>query len=105
MNGDNFSFGERRVPVILGGVRNIPNAFQRQMLWTAITAVSIAMTTALVVGLVYLLTRIIVFLQPLLVPFAIAGVLAYLLEPLVVWLVKKKMKRHQAVWTVFLAAS
>ncbi len=85
-------------------MRNIPNAFQRATLWTAITALSITVIGALLVGLIYLTTRVIAFLQPLLIPFAVAGVLAYLLEPVVARLVRWKMKRQHAVMTVFVAA-
>jgi predicted PurR-regulated permease PerM len=86
-------------------VEKVPNAFQRHTLWTAITALSIAVIGGLVVGLIWLLTRLIAFLQPLLIPFAVAGVLAYLLEPAVEKLIAWKMKRHHAVMTVFLTAT
>jgi predicted PurR-regulated permease PerM len=86
-------------------VRNIPNAFQHRTLWTAITAVSITMIGALVVGLVWLLTRVIAFLQPILIPFAVAGVLAYLLEPMVDRLVAWRIKRQHAVMSVFVLAT
>lgn len=82
-------------------VRNIPNAFQRNTLWTTITAVCVAILGALLAGLIYLITQLISFLQPLLIPFAIAGVLAYLLEPVVARLVKWKVKRQRAVLLVF----
>jgi len=75
------------------------------MMWTALTAVSLAVTGALVVGVVYLITRIIAFLQPLLIPFAMAGVLAYLLEPVVARLVRWGLSRQRAVWGVFISAT
>ena len=46
-------------------------------------------------------TRTVLFLQPLLVPFAIAGVLSYLLEPLVSWLARRGLPRLIAVIIVF----
>lgn len=82
-------------------VRNIPSAFQRNTLWTTITAVCFAVLAYLLVKLIFLITDIISFLQPLLIPFAIAGVLAYLLEPVVARLVKWKVKRQRAVLLVF----
>jgi predicted PurR-regulated permease PerM len=85
-------------------VEKVPNAFERQTLWTAITAVSITVIGGLVVGLIWLLTRIIAFLQPILIPFAVAGVLAYLLDPLVERLVAWRVKRQYAVMSVFVAA-
>jgi predicted PurR-regulated permease PerM len=59
---------------------------------------------ALVVGLIYVIARVLAFLQPILVPFAVAGVLAYLLEPLVARLMRWKLSRHRAVWIVFTLA-
>lgn len=78
-----------------------PTAFQKKALWTAVTAVSLTVTGAIAVGLVYGGTRVLAFLQPFLVPFAIAGVLAYLLEPGVVWLEKRGLTRQRAVLLVF----
>jgi len=86
-------------------VSHIPTAFQRKTLWTAITALSLAITGGLAVSFIYLLTRVIAFLQPLLIPIAVAAVLAYLLEPVVNWLGKRRVKRRPAVWVVFVAAS
>ncbi len=86
-------------------MHNIPSGFQKRTIWTAVTALSIALLGALLVGVVYLGTRMLAFLQPLLVPFAVAGVLAYLLEPLVLRLMKWGLSRHKAVWLVFSAAT
>jgi predicted PurR-regulated permease PerM len=86
-------------------VEKVPNAFQRQTLWTAITALSITAIGALIVGFVWLLTRIIAFLQPILIPFAVAGVLAYLLEPAVHRLIAWRIKRQYAVMTVFMTVT
>lgn len=74
-------------------------------MWTAISALSITVTVGIVVGFIYLCTQIIAFLQPILVPFAIAGVLAYLVDPLVAWLMRRGLSREKSVWTVFLVAS
>ncbi|HSJ02511.1 MAG TPA: AI-2E family transporter [Verrucomicrobium sp.] len=86
-------------------VTKIPNAFQRATLWTAITALSIAVVGALVIGLIWLTTRVISFLQPLLIPFAVAGVLAYLLEPVVARLIRWGLSRQRAVMLVFVLAT
>lgn len=82
-------------------MKNLPTAFQRSALWTAITAVSITVVGALAIGLLYLGTQVMGYLQPILVPFAVAGVLAYLLEPGVSWLEKKGVKRQPSVLAVF----
>lgn len=82
-------------------MKNLPTAFQRSALWTAITALSITIIGALAIGFIYLGTKVIAFLQPILIPFAVAGVLAYLLEPGVVWLVRRGLTRQRAVLLVF----
>lgn len=86
-------------------MKNIPTVFQRNALWTAITALSLTVIGALAIGFVYLGTQIMGYLQPILVPFAVAGVLAYLLEPGVAWLEKKGVKRQPSVLMVFLIFS
>ena len=86
-------------------MRNLPSSFHLRALWTAVAALSITVTVAIVVGIIYLGTQIISFLQPILIPFAVAGVLAYLLEPLVERLVKWRIKRHRAVLLVFSVAT
>lgn len=72
-------------------------------MWTAITALSITSIGAIAVGLIYLLTRIIAFLQPILIPFALAGVIAYLLDPAVRWIERRGLSRQRAVLLVFAA--
>lgn len=82
-------------------MKNLPTAFQRNALWTAITAVSITVVGALAIGLIYLATNVMSFLQPILVPFAVAGVLAYLLEPGVEWLERRGLNRQRSVLLAF----
>ena len=82
-------------------MKNLPTAFQRNALWTAITAVSITVIGALAIGLIYLATNVMSFLQPILVPFAVAGVLAYLLEPGVEWLERRGLNRQRSVLLAF----
>lgn len=74
-------------------------------MWTALAAFSVAVLLSLGVGFIYVLSCVLAFLQPILVPFAIAGVLAYLLEPLVARLVKFGTTRHRAVTAVFVVTS
>ncbi len=49
-------------------MKNFPTAFQRSSLWTAITALSITVVGALGIGVIYLATQVIAFLQPILMP-------------------------------------
>ncbi|MEQ1751724.1 MAG: AI-2E family transporter, partial [Prosthecobacter sp.] len=86
-------------------MKNLPTAFQQKALWTAITALSLTVVGALAIGFVYLGTQVMGYLQPILVPFAVAGVLAYLLEPGVAWLERRGLKRQPSVLLVFLVFS
>jgi predicted PurR-regulated permease PerM len=71
------------------------------MLWNAITSLSLLVIAAIVIFTLYVATQVLAFLQPLLLPIAVAGVFAYLLEPAVSWLVRRKMPRLFAVIIVF----
>lgn len=86
-------------------LNNLPTAFQRNVMWAAITAVSLTAIGGIAIGLIYLFTRLIAFLQPILIPFAVAGVLAYLLDPAVRWIERRGQSRHRAVLLVFAAFS
>src|SRR6476646_62206 len=70
-------------------------------MWNAITSLSLLVIAAIVVFTLYVATRILAFLQPLLLPVAVAGVFAYLLEPVVTWLTRKRLPRILAVVIVF----
>jgi predicted PurR-regulated permease PerM len=82
-------------------MKNLPTAFQRNVMWTAVTALSFMVIGALSVGVIYLMTQVMAFLQPILVPFAVAGVLAYLLEPGVEWLERRGLNRQRSVLLAF----
>lgn len=79
-----------------------PTPWQRKIIWRALVALSITVLFAIGVGALYILAKVLAFLQPILVPFAIAGVLAYLLEPIVARLVRFGTTRTRAVTAVFL---
>lgn len=82
-----------------------PTAWQRKTLWSAATAVAMVLIGAIAVGLIWLTSRVLGFLQPILIPFAVAGVMAYLLDPLVErlqrWGKRWGITRQAAVITVF----
>ena len=71
----------------------------------SMSALSLTVIGALAIGFVYLGTQVMGYLQPILVPFAVAGVLAYLLEPGVAWLERRGLKRQPSVLMVFLVFS
>ena len=78
-----------------------PTPWQRKTMWTALATASVAAMLVLAVEFIYYISQVMSYLQPILVPFAIAGVLAYLLEPLVARLVRFGTTRHRAVTAVF----
>ncbi len=87
-----------------------PTPFQKRVLWRAITGISIAVLGALLVGVIIVLGRVLGFLQPVLVPLAMAGILAYLLDPVVAWVRSKKfmgrdLTRLPAIGIVFFLAT
>ena len=82
-----------------------PTSWQRKIIWRALTALAIAALFSVSVVALYLVAKVLAFLQPILVPFAIAGVLAYLLEPVVARLVEFGTTRIRAVWSVFLVTT
>lgn len=86
-------------------LQEYPTPWQRKTLWTALTALAIVTIGGIAVGLVWLASRVLGFLQPILIPFAVAGVMAYLLDPVVSRLVSWGTSRHRAVFAVFAAVT
>jgi len=78
-----------------------PTPFQQKTLWNAATGVSILILGLLLLGLVWLIGHVLGFLQPVLVPIIVAGILAYLLDPVVRLLEKRRLSRLWAVALVF----
>ncbi|MFT5469513.1 MAG: putative PurR-regulated permease PerM, partial [Verrucomicrobiales bacterium] len=66
-----------------------PTPFQRKVGWMALTGFNCFVIGALGIALIWVLNWTLSFLQPILIPVAVAGILAYLLEPIVLWLRKK----------------
>lgn len=80
-----------------------PTPFQRKTLWNAATGVAILILGLLVIGLIWLTGQVFAFLQPVLVPLVVAGIVAYLLDPVVRLLESRGLSRLTSVITVFLA--
>ena len=78
-----------------------PTLFQRKVLWGAVTGFSIVSIGAVAVFLIWLLMRVLVFLQPVLVPLAVAGIIAYLLEPVIRKLTDRGAPRTRAMLIIF----
>jgi predicted PurR-regulated permease PerM len=81
---------------------NFPTDFQRRTLWSAGTGLAIVLLGSILVGLIWLAGQVLSYLQPVLVPLAVAGIIAYLLDPVVQWFQRHRhLSRFQAVLTVF----
>jgi len=78
-----------------------PTETQLRIVWFALTALAIATAIAVFAGFIWGAGRILALLSPVLWPLAIAAVLAYLLDPAVYWLERKKISRPKAIVIVF----
>jgi len=81
-----------------------PSIKQAQLIWAALTGLAIATIIALIVAAVWGLGRVLNVLSPVIWPVAVAGVLAYLLDPVVDFLQRKGVPRTRAIVIVFLVA-
>jgi predicted PurR-regulated permease PerM len=81
-----------------------PTARQARIIWLALTGLAVATLVALLAALVWGLGRVLDILSPVLWPLAVAGVVAYLLDPVVDWLERRKVPRTRAIVTVFCLA-
>ncbi|MEM0968366.1 MAG: AI-2E family transporter [Verrucomicrobiota bacterium] len=63
--------------------KSYPTPLQRQLMWTCLAALSTVVLGSLAVGGIFLVSWVLGYLQPILVPVAIAGILAYLLLPII----------------------
>src|SRR5947209_5329351 len=81
-----------------------PSEQQARLIWLALTGLAIAMLAGLVAGLIWGLGRLLQILGPVLWPIAVAGVIAYLLDPLVDLLESHGVKRARAILLVFCVA-
>ena len=80
-----------------------PTRFQQKTLWNAATGVSILILGVLLVGLIWLTGRVFGFLQPVLIPLIVAGIIAYVLDPVIRLLEKRGLSRLWSVVVLFTA--
>jgi predicted PurR-regulated permease PerM len=82
-----------------------PSRFQWKLWWAALSAAAIFLifwVTSMLGGVVL---DAIGFLKPVVIPLAVAGILSYLLEPVVDWLTRHRFSRLWAVIAVFFTAA
>ena len=84
--------------------RNYPTPWQRQIMWAALTALFLGFLVVVVATVIWAAANIVGFLQPILIPVAIAVILSYLLDPLVGRLTRRGWGRVTAVLTLFAIA-
>jgi predicted PurR-regulated permease PerM len=82
-------------------MRNHPTAWQKRLMWAALSALFVVFLVAVVASAIWVITHLISFLQPILIPVAIAVILAYLLDPLVTRLERGLLTRSKAILLIF----
>lgn len=81
---------------------NYPTAWQRRVLWIVITSLAIVALGTVVAILLVLFGRAVGFLQPVLIPLAVAALIAFLLDPVVRLIsARTRLSRTASVLIVF----
>ena len=78
-----------------------PTPWQRKTIWAALTACCVVLLVVIVGAAIWAAASVISFLQPILIPVAIAIILTYLLDPLVTKMCRGTLSRTKAVALVF----
>src|SRR5690348_6405306 len=81
-----------------------PNRRQAHLFWAACSGLAIAVLVGLLVLLVWGLSRVLDILSPVLWPLAAAGIIAYLLDPVVDWFEQRRISRSRSIVMVFAIA-
>jgi predicted PurR-regulated permease PerM len=85
-------------------MKEYPTAWQRKTMWAALTAFFVVFLIVIVGGAIWTGANIVSFLQPILIPVAIAMILTYLLDPLVTKISRGARSRTKAVALLFAIA-
>jgi len=78
-----------------------PTPWQRKTMWAALTAVFVVVLITIGCSVVWLVANVVGFIQPILIPVAIAVILAYLLDPVVTKMCARGLGRTKAVFALF----
>src|SRR5437763_13989392 len=81
-----------------------PTPWQKRTMWAALSAFFVVLLIVIAGVVVYVGANLISFLQPILIPVAIAIILAYLLVPPVPELCRRALARTWAFFTFFVMA-
>src|SRR5262249_49377305 len=82
-------------------MKDYPTPWQRKMMWAALTACFVVILVVIVAAVIWASASIISFLQPILIPVAIAAILTYLLDPLVTKMSRGALTRTKAIALLF----
>src|SRR5438046_1374766 len=85
-------------------MKEYPTVWQRKTMWAALTALFVVFLIVIVGAVIWAGANIISFLQPILIPVAIAIILTYLLNPLVTKMCRGGLGRSKAVALLFAIA-
>src|SRR5439155_7654879 len=81
-----------------------PTPEQARVIWLAVTALAGAVLVGILAGVIWGLCQVLHLLSPVLWPLAVAGVLAYLLDPVVDFIERRGAPRPRAILSVFALA-
>lgn len=81
-----------------------PTTWQRKTMWAALTAFFIVVLISIGCSVIWIVANVIGFIQPILIPVAIAVILAYLLDPVVTKMCAQGLGRTKAVFSLFAIA-
>ena len=73
-------------------------------MWAALTALFVVLLVTIACSVVWIAANVIGFIQPILIPVAIAVILAYLLDPLITKMTARGLGRTKAVLALFTIA-
>jgi predicted PurR-regulated permease PerM len=82
-----------------------PTAWQKKIMWAALSAIFVVLLIVIAGSAIWVAANLIAFLQPILMPVAIAVILAYLLDPLVTKISRGGLSRTRAVLLLFAVAA
>src|SRR5436309_7797568 len=82
-----------------------PTPEQARVIWLAVTALAGAVLVGILAGVIWGFGQVLHLLSPVLWPLAVAGVLAYLLDPVVDFIERRGAPRPRAILSVFALAA
>src|SRR5438034_9359421 len=82
-------------------MKEYPTPWQRKTMWAALSALFVVFLIVIVGAVIWTGANIISFLQPILIPVAIAMILTYLLDPLVTQMSRGGLSRTKTVALLF----